>query len=66
MSKMIQIGGVCEEVYRTRKARAADEGMSLSDYLKRQLTQSAALPKMQEWLERTERIRPIRRSKTPA
>jgi len=37
MSKMIQIRNVPDEVHRTLKVRAAEEGISLSDYIKRDL-----------------------------
>lgn len=37
MSKMIQIRNVPEEMHRTLKAAAAREGMSLSDFIKREL-----------------------------
>jgi plasmid stability protein len=37
MSKMIQIRDVPDEVHRTLKVRAAAEGLSLSDYIKRDL-----------------------------
>lgn len=37
MSKMIQIRNVPDEVHRTLKIRAASEGLSLSDYIKRDL-----------------------------
>lgn len=37
MSKMIQIRNVPEEMHRSLKASAAAEGMSLSDYIKREL-----------------------------
>lgn len=37
MSKMIQIRNVPDEVHRTLKIRAAAEGLSLSDYIKRDL-----------------------------
>ncbi len=37
MSKMIQIRNVPEEMHRTLKEAAAREGMSLSDYIKREL-----------------------------
>jgi len=48
MSKMIQIRNVSEEAHRTLKARAAAAGMSLSDYLKRDLEEAAARPSLQE------------------
>lgn len=37
MSKMIQVRNVPDDVHRTLKATALAEGMSLSDYLKREL-----------------------------
>jgi hypothetical protein len=37
MSKMIQIRNVPDEMHRALKASAAAEGMSLSDYIKREL-----------------------------
>ena len=59
MSKMIQIRDVPDEVHGTLKARAAREGMSLSDFLKRELRHAAERPTMAEWLERVGRSRPI-------
>lgn len=49
---MIQIRHVSDEVHRTLKARAAREGMSLSDYLKRELERIAERPTMAEVLGR--------------
>lgn len=37
MTKMIQIRNVPDDVHRTLKIRAASEGLSLSDYIKRDL-----------------------------
>ncbi len=37
MSKMIQIRNVPDEMHRALKVRAAEEGISLSDYIKREL-----------------------------
>jgi len=59
MSKMVQIRDVPEQVHRTLKARAAREGMSLSDFIKRELERVAERPTMQEWLERTRNAKPI-------
>jgi plasmid stability protein len=56
---MIQVRDVPDQVHSTLKARAALEGMSLSDYLKRELQQIAERPTMREWLERTARAKPI-------
>jgi antitoxin FitA len=60
MSKMIQIRDVPAQVHSTLKARAAREGMSLSDFIKRELEHTAERPSMKEWLERTQQAKPIR------
>jgi plasmid stability protein len=59
MSKMIQVRDVPESVHGTLKSRAAREGMSLSDFIKRELERVAERPTMQEWLERTRKAKPI-------
>ena len=59
MSKMIQVRDVPEDVHSTLKARAAREGISLSDYIKRELEHTAERPSMREWLDLTRKIRPI-------
>jgi plasmid stability protein len=66
MSKMIQVRDVPEHVHGTLKSRAAREGMSLSDFLKRELARVADRPTMQEWLERTQQGKPIRAKQSPA
>jgi plasmid stability protein len=48
MSKMIQVRNVPDEVHRTLKARAAVRGMSLSDYVKRDLEEAASRPTLEE------------------
>jgi plasmid stability protein len=48
MSKMIQIRGVPDEVHRTLKIRAAAEGLSLSDYIKRDLEELAKQATIEE------------------
>ncbi len=61
MSKMIQIRNVPEALHRKLKARAALEGMSLSDYLLRELRQVAQRPtvaEIKERLHRRERVTP--------
>ena len=59
MSKMIQIRDVPDQVHRTLKIRAAGEGMSLSDFIKRELERTAERPSMREWLERIQQSKPI-------
>jgi plasmid stability protein len=66
MSKMIQVRDVPESVHGTLKSRAAREGMSLSDFIKRELERVAERPTMQEWLERTQQAKPIVAKRTPA
>jgi antitoxin FitA len=66
MSKMIQVRDVPDSVHGTLKARAAREGMSLSDFIKRELERIAERPTMQEWLERTQQARAIPSKRTAA
>ena len=66
MSKMIQVRDVPEQVHRTLKARAAREGMSLSDFIKRELERSVERPTMREWLSRTEQAKPISTKRSAA
>ena len=56
---MIQIRDVPDHVHSTLKARAAREGMSLSDFIKRELEHSAERPSMREWLELTRKLKAI-------
>ena len=48
MSKMIQIRSVSDETHRTLKLRAVAAGMSLSDYIKRDLEEAALRPSLEE------------------
>lgn len=48
MPKMIQVRDVPDEVHRTLKIRAAAAGMSLSDYVKRDLELAASRPTLDE------------------
>jgi antitoxin FitA len=59
MSKMIQVRDVPDDVHSTLKARAAREGISLSDYIKRELEHTAERPSMREWLDLTQKMKPI-------
>jgi plasmid stability protein len=45
---MIQVRSVPDSVHRTLKIRAAASGMSLSDYIKRDLEIAAARPTLEE------------------
>jgi hypothetical protein len=66
MPRMIQVRNVSEHVHVTLKSRAAREGMSLSDFIKRELERVAERPSVREWLERSEQARPIRGGKSSA
>ena len=66
MSKMVQIRDVPDSVHSTLKARAAHEGMSLSDFIKRELERTSERPSMREWLQRTRQTKPISSKLTPA
>ena len=66
MSSMIQIRNVPEALHRELKVRAAQAGMTLSDYLLAELRALAVRPTMQEWLARSERWAPVATSEPPA
>lgn len=55
MSKMIQIRNVPDSLHRKLKARAAEAGKSLSDYLRAEVERIAALPTREEMLVRIHR-----------
>ncbi len=65
MSKMIQIRNVPDELHRTLKVRAAQMGMTLSDYLLSEIEQVAAKPTMKEWLERVAELEPVEVDEPP-
>jgi plasmid stability protein len=52
MSHMVQIRNVPDEVHRTLKARAAQAGMSLSDYLLKEMKLVAARPTLEEVMKK--------------
>jgi len=54
MGRMVQIRNVPEALHRKLKARAAEAGKSLSDYLLEELRRSAAKPTADELLRRIE------------
>jgi plasmid stability protein len=59
MGHMIQIRNVPSELHRKLKARAAQAGLSLSDYLLRDAQRLADQPTREEMLERLERLTPV-------
>jgi antitoxin FitA len=52
MQKMIQLRHVSEDLHRELKVRAAREGMTLSDYLVREVARIAQRPALHELRER--------------
>jgi len=53
MSRTVQIRGVPDDVHRELRTRAAAAGMSLSDYLLRELERVAAYPPIADVLARS-------------
>lgn len=58
MAKMIQIRNVPDHVHRTLKVRAAQAGVSLSDYLLAEARRVAERPTLEEMLERLRAQKP--------
>jgi hypothetical protein len=63
---MVQIRNVPSELHRQLKARAALEGMSLSDYLLRELRHVLDRPTPDEIRKRLSMRRPVRPHPAPA
>jgi plasmid stability protein len=66
MSKTLQVRNVPEAVHRTLKARAASEGLSLSDYVLRELERMARRPSRSEMYERLRSREPVELDVSPA
>jgi len=62
---MVQIRNVPSELHRRLKARAAMEGLSMSDYVLREMRKALERPARQEVLERL-RAQPVRRLRPSA
>ena len=56
---MIQIRNVPPELHRKLKVRAAEKGMSLSDYLLAEIEQVASLPTPEEFKQRLHSLPPL-------
>jgi antitoxin FitA len=59
MSRMIQVRNVPDSVHRILKSRAAQAGMSLSDYLLAELRKIAERPTMDELRKRLQQMEPV-------
>lgn len=66
MGKLIQVRDVRDEVHRTLKARAARDGVSLSEYLRTELERVAGSPTPDELLQRLQSRRPVRPAESSA
>jgi antitoxin FitA len=66
MSKMIQLRNVPDALHRKLKARAALEGMSLSEYLLAEIRHVAERPTLAELRQRLEQRSPSNLTMTPA
>jgi antitoxin FitA len=65
MPKMIQLRHVPDALHRRLKARAALEGMSLSDYLVREVRKVAERPSVEEIRARLTALAPVRLKTSP-
>lgn len=59
MAKMIQLRHVPDDLHRKLKARAAQEGMSLTDYLLGEVRRIAETPSLSEMRVRLARRKPV-------
>jgi antitoxin FitA len=66
MPKMIQIRNVPDDVHEALKLRATKEGMSLSEFLVREVTKVAERPTLQEMIERLRQREPVELDEDPA
>jgi hypothetical protein len=62
---MIQIRNVPPELHRKLKVRAAEKGMSLSDYLLAEVEVIASIPTLAEMEERLRNLPPVKLDRAP-
>jgi plasmid stability protein len=65
MPKMIQLRNVPDSLHRRLKSKAAMEGLSLSDYLIREMEGVAERPTMKELAERIASRTPVKYKRSP-
>ena len=63
---LIQVRDVPDDVHRVLKARAAREGVSLSEYLRAELRRVAEAPTTEELLARLRERKPVKSAETSA
>lgn len=66
MGVLVQVRDVPDEVHRVLKARAAAEGVSLSEFLRGTLERAAATPTVDELSSRLDALAPITLDEPPA
>ena len=66
MATTIQIRNVSEELHRALKVRAAQVGMTLSDYLLAEIEQVAVKPTLSELMDRLAREESVELDEPPA
>jgi plasmid stability protein len=66
MPRMIQLRNVPDDLHQVLKARAAMEGMTLSDYLTAEVRRTAERPTPREMRERLSSRAPVRPTISPA
>jgi antitoxin FitA len=65
MPKMIQVRNVPDNLHRKLKSRAALEGLSLSDYVLREMEHVAERPTLKEMAERLASRTPVKYKRSP-
>jgi len=63
---MIQVRNVPDALHRKLKSRAASEGLSLSDFVLREMESVAQFPTLKEMAERIARLPPVKYKRSPA
>jgi plasmid stability protein len=66
MPKMIQLRNVPDDIHRALKIKATQAGMSLSDFLVREVSYIARRPSLEEVLERIRQHDPVELSEDSA
>ena len=65
MPVMIQLRNVPDDLHRKLKSRAAEQGLSLSDYILRDVRRLAEQPTMEEFRRKVAKLRPLKLKETP-
>lgn len=66
MNKHVQIRGVEDAIHRQLKARAASDGLSISDYVRRLIEKDLKRPSWAEFEARASRLKPVALPETTA